>query len=129
MALYMVIQSNRNYIQKIMVTKGLPLGRVYLNENGSLFSIVDMAAKGLAMNYLDNEKLQYDIVNINPRQDVINIYGPHIPYQLFENGYKFRGYSKTYYPLMTFNNKIVTEAQSKWEAILNEEIEYAHVEK
>ena len=83
-----------------------------------------MRINGLLINFLDYEKLRYDISNLDMKIPDNMVLGPYLPYTLFKIGYNQKGCSKTYNILMKFNYNIITEVQNKWETVLNEYIPY-----
>ena len=100
-----------------------------LDTEGKLFSINTMTNMGLRINFLDYEKLRFDLCNVNMIQGENNMCGPYLPNMLFKIGYNVKGCAKTYKLLMNFNQNIISEAQQKWETTLNEEVPYRTVER
>ena len=100
-----------------------------LNKEGNLFSNMEMTEKGLLMNFLDYERLRFDISNINFIDNKNDMYGPYLPYILFKTGYNVKGCAKTYNCLMNYNYNIITEVRNKWEEVLDEEIPHYLIEK
>ena len=100
-----------------------------MDINGDLLTNNDMLLKGLKLNFLEYERLRYDITKLNIQQEKNEICGPYIPILLFKIGFNAKGCSQTYNLLMKTNKKIVIETQHKWETILNEEIPYYIIER
>ena len=100
-----------------------------LDENGQLLSRNVMNEIGLSVNFLDYEKIRFDITNINMKAYNKRMYGPYIPPLLFAIGYNTKGCARTYNLLMNYNNAIVTDIQANWEEILREEVPYQIIRK
>ena len=101
----------------------------FLNDHGTLMTIQNMRINGLLINFLDYEKLRYDISNLDMKIPDNMVLGPYLPYILFKIGYNQKGCSKTYNILMEFNYNIITEVQNKWETVLNEYIPDKKIEE
>ena len=105
-----------------MVQKGI-------YKNGNLLTNNDVVSKGLNFNFLEYERLRYDISKLNVQREKNEMCGPYIPILLFKIGFNAKGCSQTYNLLMNTNQNIVIETQHKWETTLNEEIPYFIVER
>ena len=113
---------------KIWFQKGYTKLGDILNKEGNFFTNTEMAKKGLYMNFLDYERLRFDISNINIIDKQNDINGPYLPYILFKIGYNTKGCAMTYNCLMNYNVNIITEVRHKWEDVLEEEIPHYIVE-
>ena len=82
----------------------------------------ELLHRGLTLNFLDYERLKYDISRLNIRNKGEVNYGPHIPYVLFKMGYQQKGCSYIYKILTDSNQDIIGQTKTKWENILNEGI-------
>ena len=119
---------NINY-KKDWFYRGYTSLRDILDNNGNLFTHRDMENRGLSINFLDYEKLRYDIHKLSSITKDCEMFGPYLPYILFTIGYNIKGCAKIYNLLMNCNNNVVRDIQNKWEGSLNEEIPYHMVEK
>ena len=88
----------------------------------------DLARKGLTLNFLEYERIRFDLSKIDKRQDTPLKMGPHLPYIFFKMGYNVKGCAKTYKILMEFNHNIVASVKDTWETNLNEYITLQYVE-
>ena len=95
-----------------------------MEKEGKLFTNKEMTEKGLLLNFLDYERLRFDISNINIHDGKNEMHGPYLPHILFKIGYNMKGCAMTYNCLMNFNQNIITDTQNIWEDILEEEIPY-----
>ena len=93
-----------------------------LDKDGKILCLEEMFQRGLKINFLEYEKLRYDISNINLIQQNNVKSGPHLPYFLFKTGHDGKGCSKTYNLLLSTDFSIILNIQGKWEKILGEEI-------
>ena len=100
-----------------------------LDENGNLLSNNDMTTNGLKLNFLEYERLRFDISKIDLHQEANKMFGPYIPILLLKTGFNMKGCSQTYNLILNTNQNLVIETQHKWELTLNEEIPYHIVEK
>ena len=100
-----------------------------LDKDGNIFTIKDMTEKGLFLNFLDYEKLRFDVSKITLINNNNNMYGPYLPHILFKIGYNGKGCAKTYNCLMNCNYNIITEVRNNWEQVLEEEIPHYIIEK
>ena len=99
-----------------------------LDEEGKLLSNVMMTSNGLKLNFLEYEKLRFDISKIVVRHTK-KMNGPYIPILLLKTGFNMKGCSQIYNTMMNQNQNLVIETQQKWELTLNEEIPYHIVER
>ena len=88
-----------------------------------------MLQKGLKLNFLEYERLRYDIAKLNLQQEENEMFGPYIPILLFKIDYNKKGCSQTYNLIINTNQNIVIETQQKWELTLNEKISYFIAER
>ena len=100
-----------------------------LDEDGNILSNMNLNNRGLKINFLDYEKLRYDISKLILPQNRNNMAGPYLPIVLFEIGHNMKGCAKTYNLLMNFNDNIVQDTQRKWEEILIDDIPYNIVKR
>ena len=99
-----------------------------MDINGDLLLNEELLNKGLYLNFLDYERLKYDISRLNIRNRANTNYGPHIPYVLFKMGYQQKGCSNIYRILTDPKHDIVEQTKAKWENVLNEEINNTRME-
>ena len=100
-----------------------------LDKDGNFFTNKDMTDRGLFLNFLDYERLRFDVLKIIPINTNNNMYGPYLPYILFKIGYNIKGCAMTYNCLMNYNYNIITEARNKWEEVLDDDIPHYTIEK
>ena len=115
--------------RKTWFQKGYVWESDILDLNGDLFLNEELLNRGLYLNFLDYERLKYDISRLNIRERSNINYGPHIPYILFKIGYQQKGCSNIYRILTNSNHDIIDQLKAKWENILNEEINNTQMEK
>ena len=99
-----------------------------LDKEGNILSNTNMKIKGLKLNFLEYERLRFDISKIVFRQPS-KMYGPYIPILLLKTGFNTKGCSQTYNMMMCKNQNLIIETQTKWEISLNEDIPYHIVER
>ena len=100
-----------------------------LDQNGNLLSNNDMTTNGLKLNFLEYERLRFDISKIDLQQEANKMFGQYIPILLLKTGFNMKGCSQTYNLMMNTNQNLVIETQHQWEVTLNEEIPYHIVER
>ena len=100
-----------------------------MNIEGQILTRDEMMDRGLNLNFLDYEKLRFDISNLNIKHGRNDMNGPYIPLTLTKIGYNGKGCSNTYKYLMDFDFNILLVIQNKWENILDEEINLTIIEK
>ena len=100
-----------------------------LDTDGIIFSHTEMKERGLNLNFLEYEKLRFDIFGIKKPRGKNNMFGPYILQILLKIGYNIKGCANTYNYLMEFNQTLIIETQTRWGEILNEEIPFNVVEK
>ena len=74
-----------------------------------------MVLKGLKLNFLEYERLRFDISKLNIHQENNKMFGPYIPILLLKTRFNMKGCSQTYNLMMNTNPGIVIETQHKWE--------------
>ena len=82
------------------------------------------------MHLLDYSKLKFSIKKVLQIDgEYTKLHGPFLPRILFKVSLAAKGCGRIYNRLMTHNGNILKEVKEKWEAVLNEEINYKTVEK
>ena len=99
-----------------------------LDKEGNILSNTNMKTNGLKLNFLEYERLRFDISRIDFRQPS-KMYGPYIPILLLKTGFNMKGCSQTDNMMMSINQNLIIETQTKWELSLNEDIPYHIVER
>ena len=118
------ISFNKNWYQK-----GFTRLSDILNVDGDLLSREEMLERGLTINFLNYEKIRYDISCLTLTKKRNDMHGPYLPYILFSIGYNTKCRAKIYDLLMDFDQSIIQQVQNKWEEILTEDIPYNMVRK
>ena len=79
--------------RKTWLQKGYTWVSDILDKNGDILLNDELLHRGLFLNFLDYERLKYDISRLNIKNKGNVNYGPHIPYVLFKMGYQQKGCS------------------------------------
>ena len=120
---------NMEYRQK-WETQGISILSDILNDNGDLLPLTEMNAKDLNIHFLEYLKLHNSIKKLQLNKEIYHKFnGPYLPRILLEIGISEKGCNTTYNKLMTYNGNVIQEVKGKWKNVLNEEIQYATVEK
>ena len=93
-----------------------------LDRDGKILILEEMLQRGLNINFLEYEKTEKDISNLNLIHHNNVKLGPYLPYLLFKIGHDEKECSKSYNLLLSTNFNIILNLQEKWENILTEEI-------
>ena len=110
--------------------KGILIINDILNEEGEILTLEELKIKDLYMHFLDYSKLKFSIKKVLQIDgEYTKLHGPFLLRILFEVGVADKGCGRIYNRLMTNNGNILKEVKEKWEAVLNEEINYKTVEK
>ena len=99
-----------------------------LDINGNIVRNEDLARRGLTLNFLEYERIRFDLSKIDKRQDIPLKMGPQLLYIFFKMGHNVKGCAKTYKILMEFNHNIVASVKDTRETNLNEYITLQCVE-
>ena len=100
-----------------------------LDKNGNILKNEDLTRRGLILNFLEYEKIRFDISQIDKRQENPRKLGPYLPYIFFKMGHNVKGCARTYKILMEFNHNIVVSIKDGWETTLNEDITLQRIKK